>query len=270
MNKFLPLTLLLIFCQSCEQFDYNIYEDNKLEIDETLTNAYNLERILNIPHKDTLHIILTGDTQRFYDDLEDMVDVINDLPKVDAVIIAGDISDFAVGREYKWINKELKKLEAPFLTVIGNHDCIAHGTDLYQQFYGPLNYAFTWNDVRFIMHNTNGREFAFNGNVPDINWMAQQLADTANYQSCVFVSHVPPNNSDFDPALESSYTQLIRNAKNTVFSSNGHNHDHSIGQPYNDGIWYINTSSPSNRFLANVTIYPYATSKKFDCVFVPF
>ncbi len=262
--------LFAFLFQSCENFDYNVYQTNKHEKDETVTTSYNLNRILSLPQKDTLHVVFTGDTQRFYDDVEDMVEVINDLPIVDAVIITGDLSDFSVDREYEWMNNELKKLEAPFLTVIGNHDCLANGTKLYEEFYGPLNYSFTWNDVRFVMHNTNSREFAFNGYVPDISWMQNQINDTSNFNCCIFVSHVPPNNPDFDKVLEDDYTQLIRNAKNIVFSSNGHNHDKALGQPYNDGIWYLNTSSPVNRFLAYVKIYPYAQDKKFDCEFVAF
>jgi len=218
-----------------------------------------------------LHLVFTGDTQRFYDDVEDMVEAVNAMPRVDAVVITGDIADFGTALEYELINKQLKLLKVPFITAIGNHDCIANGTQLYQDIYGPLNYSFTWNGIRFIVHNTNSREFNFNGSVPDINWMQEQLADKQNYEKCIFVSHVPPFDEDFDSSLESAYTKLIREAKNTVFSSNGHRHDFVLEQPYNDGIWYLNTSSPSHRIFSYITIGPHARKDKpFTCTTVSY
>lgn len=268
--RFFILAALLFFFAGCDQFDYNTYQTDVYDAHVELKTNYNIEQLMSLPCKDTLKLVFTGDTQRFYDDLEDLVEQVNAIPDLDAMFIAGDITDFGVGREFKWINKELMKLNVPFLTVIGNHDCIANAKEIYREIFGPLDYSFTWNDVRFVMHNTNSREFAFNGTVPDLNWMQQQVNDTANFKGCIFVSHVPPDNVDFDKALEIPYSSLIKNTGKTIFSSNGHNHNHRIGELYNDGVIYINTSSPSNRFYALVTVYPYAIDKKFDCVFVPF
>ncbi|MDP1621114.1 MAG: metallophosphoesterase [Bacteroidales bacterium] len=273
MKKFAIIFLLVAGAgfSACEKFEYNVYETNRTKKDIKVTTEYNIERLLRLSHKDTLHLVFTGDTQQFDDNLEDLVEVINDLPALDAVIITGDIAEYGTAHEYKLINEQFKLLKVPFITVIGNHDCLANGPELYKDIYGPLNYSFTWNNIRFVAHNTNSREFNFNGTVPDLNWMQQQLADTANYQCCIFVSHIPPFNTSFDKVLEPGYTKLIREAKNTIFSSNGHRHDYSLDQPYNDGIWYLNTSSPPNRIYCYVTIYPYASqSKKFDCVPVHF
>jgi 3',5'-cyclic-AMP phosphodiesterase len=160
------------------------------------------------------------------------------------------------------MNREFKRLKVPFITAIGNHDCVGNGILLYQDIYGPLNYSFTWNSIRFVVHNTNSREFNFNGTVPDINWMEQQTADKNKYHGCIFISHVPPSSEDFDQGLVDSYTAVIRNAKNTIFSSNGHRHDYALGQPYNDGVWYLNTSSPSNRILTHVIVTPFSRDQK--------
>ena len=173
--------------------------------------------------------------------------------------------------EYELINKQLKLLKVPFITVIGNHDCLANGTTLYQEIYGPLNYSFTWQGIRFVVHNTNGREFNFNKQIPDLTWMEEQLTDSQNYKGCIFVSHVPPFHEDFDPALEEPYTSLIRDAKNTIFSSNGHRHNFALSQPYQDGIWYLNTSSPTNRIFSLITITENAADiKEFTCSTVSF
>ena len=265
---FSSLTLLL---SACDKFEYNVYEVDRVKEDPAVTTSYNIDRLLQLPKKDSVKIVFIGDTQRFYDDVEDLVETVNDLPDVDAVIITGDIADFSAAFEYELINKQLKLLKVPFLTVIGNHDCLANGTKLYEDIYGPLNYSFTWNGIRFIMHNTNSREFNFNGHVPDLNWMQQQLTDVQNYESCIFVSHVPPFDSDFDSNLEDAYVSLIRNAKNTIFSSNGHRHNFVLDQPYEDGIWYLNTSSPSERIFSLVSITQNARKvNSFKCTTVTF
>jgi 3',5'-cyclic-AMP phosphodiesterase len=266
---FLITTALLL--PSCEKFDFNTYEINRDNIIKEATTEFNLQRLLAQPTKDTLHIVLIGDLQRFYDELRDFVAVVNKLPRVDAVIITGDLSDFGLSKEYKWINEELIKLKVPFLTVIGNHDCLANSNQIYERLYGPLNYSFTWNRIRFVMHNTNGLEYGFNGKVPDLNWMRDQLRDVENYEYSLFVSHVPPVSDDFDKSLIEQYTSLIRNSKNTVFSANGHRHNYEVDQPYGDNVWYVNTSSPSNRIYSYISIYLNdGDGKKFDCTPVSF
>jgi len=273
MNTKLHLLALVIvlLLYSCEQFDFNLYQTNRYDGPIEATTSYNLDRLHKLPHKDTIFLAFTGDTQRYYDDLEDMVDAINGLPQLDAVFIAGDLVEFAMAHEFEWVCEELIKLNAPFLTVVGNHDCLANGIETYTNLYGPINYAFTWNGIRFIMHNTNGKEFNFNNAVPDVEWMKQELSDTANYQSTIFVSHVPPDHADFDPSLVPDYTKLIRESKNPILSVNGHRHRHGLHQTYGDKIWYLNTSSPHFRFFAYVKIYPNAQRVyTFDCNLVQF
>jgi len=274
MNKHLLIAFTIIFATvftGCDLFEYNVYESNRYENPIEATNEYNIGRLLQLDHKDTLYLVFTGDPQRYYNELEDMVKTVNGLPRVDAVFVSGDLIEFGTSREYEWICEHLIKLKSPFLTVIGNHDCLATGVELYQQIYGPLNYSFTWNKIRFVIHNTNSRQFNFNGNVPDLQWMQQSLSDVENYEYSLFMCHVPPNHEDFDVALQAEYTHFLRNAKNTILVANGHRHNSSLNQPYNDGIWFLNTSSPSKRELAYVKIYTTSNArKKFDCTFISF
>jgi len=271
MKNNIAVLAFLLTAFSCNKFEYNVYEVDRQVNDPVVKTQYNIDRLLKLPRKDTLHVVFFGDPQRFYDDTEDLVEAVNALPLVDAVFICGDLADFGLNREYYLINQQLKLLKVPFVTVVGNHDCLGNGLEVYEDTYGPVNYSFTWNDVRFVGLNTCGREFNFNGHVPDLNWMQQQVEDSANFEGCIFFSHVGPNNGDFDQALEDGYVKITEEAKNTIFSINGHNHSFAIGQPYDDGIWYLNTSSPSNRVYSYVTIYPYSPDeKKFDCIPVGF
>jgi 3',5'-cyclic-AMP phosphodiesterase len=265
------IPVLLLLFTTCNKFEYNVYETGRHEKNLELTTQYNINRLLTLLEKDTLHLVFFGDTQRFYDDTKDLVRALNKLNRLDAVFITGDLVDFGLAREYDLLNEQLKLLKVPLLTVPGNHDCLGGRTQLYESVYGPLNYAFTWNQIRFVMHNTNSREFNYNGQVPDLKWMRQQLTDSNTYKTTMFISHVSPYNEDFDPALETEYVQLIRDAKKTIFNVNGHVHGHSLSQPYNDGIWHLVTYAPVKRFYNYITIYPNSNAnKKFDCISVPF
>ena len=268
--------VVMVICASllfrgCDSFEYNVYETHRNEHPIEATNLHNIQWLQKLAYKDTLYVVFTGDPQRHYNELEEIVEAINQLPKLDAVFVAGDLVEYAFSREFEWVSEQLCRLKSPFLTVLGNHDCGANGLEIYQQIYGPLNYSFTWNKIRFVMTNTNSREFNFNGQVPDIPWMNQALADTGNYEHSLFMCHVPPYHEDFDKTLEAEYTQIVRSAKNTILMVNGHRHSSELAQPYADGIWYLNTSSPNKGVFAYVKIYTAPdASQRFDCTFIPF
>jgi 3',5'-cyclic-AMP phosphodiesterase len=269
--RILVMIIYAVMGVGCDNFEYNPYQTIVNDNDVRVTTAHNIQLLEALPHKDTLRIVFFGDTQRLYDDVSDLVKSVNQLPEVDAVFITGDISDFGLVREYEIMNRQLKKLKVPFLTVIGNHDCLGNAKELYKKIYGPLDYSFTWNDIRFVMVNTNSREFSFNGQVPDLAWMRDQIKDTALFEATIFVAHIPPYDNDFDPDLEAEYSSIVRDSKNPIANVNGHRHSFSLTQPYSDGIWYLNTSSPVNRIYSLVTVYPYGLSqRKFDNINIAF
>lgn len=140
--------------------------------------------------------------------------------------------------------------------MIGNHDCVANGTEIFERTYGPLNEYFDWAGIRFVLHNTNSREFSFNGRVPDIGWLQHALSDTSAYRACVFLSHIEPFNAgDFDPSLEHAYRQVLHTARSTLFSIHGHDHNASTASPYNDGLTFYNAGSPAYRSYTLIKIF---------------
>ncbi|WP_303309707.1 metallophosphoesterase [Hymenobacter sp. BT730] len=210
--------------------------------DEQYQTSRNLARLAAQPpshHGDTVRFVLVGDSQRFYDETEDFVASVNQQPRIDFVAIAGDISDFGLGREMHWIHRRLQKLHVPYLTVIGNHDELGNGRAAYQKHFGPLNYSFVYQGTRFICLDTNGREYGFNGRVPDLEWLGQQLADTTGIARTVVISHVPPNDADFDPKLVQPYTQLLRRHPQVALHLGAHIHRFTAGQPFHDGLTYL-------------------------------
>lgn len=242
---------------SCELFEFSPNDVRAPAAERALT-AKNLARLQAQPKPtggDTLRFVFTGDSQRFYDEIGPLVESVNRQRGISALVVAGDISDFGLRREMQWVNDRLRHLNVPYLTVIGNHDQVANGRQAYQEIFGPLNYTFTYAGTRFILIDTNSREYGFNGKVPDVSWLQQQLADTVGVRRQIVLCHVPPTNEDFDPELVTPYTEALAQAPRLLFHLNGHATSFSIGEPYADGVTYINSFAFEKRQYVILTVW---------------
>ncbi|OYT16448.1 MAG: metallophosphoesterase [Bacteroidetes bacterium 4572_77] len=245
-------TISLLFLSSC--IKYSPY-DIRLEEHEHDINQKNINRILQIAEKDTLTIALTGDAQRFYDETLLLVEAINKDRSIDFMLFSGDMTDFGLTLEYQAINSIFETLNVPYVSVIGNHDYNYNGQEIFAQMFGPLNFSFDLQGFRFVFCNTNSREVGWDGHVPNIPWIEEQLADTANYYGAIVVNHVPPDNIDFDPDLEDDFTDALHFAGKTMMQLNGHNHDFGAGYPYYGDIHYINSASPQKKMFIKIKIW---------------
>lgn len=166
-------TLTILFLVSCDKFEYSPYQTKLPKGTPTGLNAHNMALIKSREEStsmsDTVTIIYTGDSQRFYDDLEKLVNRANQIPNVDFLVFCGDIADFGLMQEYLWINERLERLHYPYLTVIGNHDLTHQNGEVFTELYGEKNYTLTYKDYTFLFHDTNSREYNFNGSVPNIS-----------------------------------------------------------------------------------------------------
>jgi 3',5'-cyclic-AMP phosphodiesterase len=240
---------------SCGLLEFSPNDHRAPDSERDLT-AKNLALLAQrpLPAGDTLRFVFTGDSQRFYDDAEDLVKSVNQQPGIQFMLVAGDISDFGFAREMRWVNDDLRKLKVPYLTVVGNHDLVGNGRKAYEAIFGPRNYSFVYADTKFIFVDTNGREYNFDGTAPDMTFVKRELADNS-VRRHVIISHVPPQDEDFDPALPEQYTQALREDPRLVFELNGHRHSFSIGEPFNDGVTYINSSSFESRQYVILTVW---------------
>jgi hypothetical protein len=242
----------------CDLIEYSPNETRTPEEYSDLTRK-NLEELASRPKPtggDTLRFVFTGDSQRFYSEAEDFVKSVNQQRGISFVVIAGDISDFGLVREMQWVDARLRKLNVPYLTVIGNHDQVANGREAYQQVYGPLNYTFSYGETQFVLVDTNGREYGFSGKVPDVDWVRSQTAvlpDGVKRQ--IVLSHVPPEDADFDPQLVRPYVSALEQAPGMVFELNGHRHGFGIGQPFENGLTFINSYGFEKRRYVVLTLW---------------
>lgn len=253
MRLFL-LFLFSLLLVSCEMFEYNP-NDYELEEWEKGSTAKNLSRLGRQQPGDTVLMILTGDTQRFYDETKALVEKVNSRPPGDFVIICGDISDFGLPAEFRWMQNIYSSLNAPYLTVIGNHDLLANGRQIYLDMFGLLDYSFTYGRYHFVMVNTNGLEYGFNGTVPDTNFLRQQLLNTNDSLQKILVSHVRPVDTDFDPALNAPLGKIISNTVYFVGGFHGHNHVTFVSYPYGLEYPFVTPNAANNGSYLEVRFY---------------
>ncbi len=250
------ISLLFVSCEDIEIdfFQYSPKQAKLKEHEKNLT-ARNLEKILQQSAEDTIRLILMGDTQRFYDEADDFVKAANSIEEIDFVVHLGDISDFGMAQEFRWMHDIMKNLKVPYLTVIGNHDMLASGRTAYQQMYGAFNYAFVYGETKFIFLDTNGREYGFNGKVPDIDWLQSQLVPAGEWKQAVVISHVKPFSGDFDDNLSLPYHQALVNSKMVDLSLHGHDHDWGTTYGPDSLITYQVTTTMKKRAFSYLKIW---------------
>lgn len=235
------ILVILLACADLFEFSPNQTFDDDSPVG---LNQKNLERLRASTPDDTITIAFIGDSQRFYDEVEAFIDRVNTLPSVDFVLLAGDITDFGLLEEFELVEGLFSRLNAPYIGVVGNHDVLAKGEQTFERMFGPLNFSFIYGSVKFIVHNTNGREYP-PGLVPDLGWLRREFAD-ADADHFITVSHIPPFDRDFDKTLEREYTELLRR-NDILISLHGHLHMFKDGYPYNDGVHYMTSHSFDKR-----------------------
>lgn len=249
----LGVLVLALILQDCDSFEYSpnqVYS----KFSKVGLNAKNLELLHSRPQDDTITIAFVGDSQRFYDELDLFIDTVNNIAGVDFVLLAGDISDFGLLTEFELINDMLAKLEKPYIGVVGNHDVVSRGELVFERMFGPLDFSFHYGGVKFVAHNTNGKEY-MTGNVPDMNWLRSQLVASDSSEYFITVSHVPPFSNDFDENLVGAYTSLFRETAPLLISLHGHIHTHKDGYPFNDGVRYMTTHSFDKKTFVLLKIF---------------
>jgi len=245
-------TMFLISCEGL--FDYSPYQID-FDSENKGVNATNLNRLLRTNQSDTITIAFTGDTHNYFDELGYFVDKVNTLPNIDFVIHVGDIADFGLPKQYLWGNGYLLNLEVPYLVLIGNHDLVGNGVEAYNEMFGNLDFSFVYHEIKFIFQNTNSLEFANKGNVPDLNWLEQQLLPTSDYIRAVVICHVPPNDEDFDASLVNEFYQTVSKYNNVIMLVHGHQHHHEVYYPTADSIPFVNVYGAEYRMMTLVKFY---------------
>ena len=205
--------------------------------------------------KSEIKFAMISDTQRGYDETEAVVKVINARGDIDFVLHGGDLTEFGSTREYHWKRDILAKFEMPYVCVIGNHDCLATGLDVYATMYGPLNFSFRAGEVEFLCLNTNAVEFHGSEAVPDFRFIKNELAALApDICKTVVLMHAGPFSEQFNNNVADEFHALIRQFPGLQFALYGHGHHITVDDFFGDGILYYQCTNIKKRSYLVFTI----------------
>lgn len=238
----------------CDMIEYHPYD---LDIKgETGINAKNIERIRKATTgKKEIRFVVISDTQRWYDETNLAVDFINEMDSIDFVLHAGDISDFGLKMEFEKQRDILNKLKVPYVVIIGNHDCLGTGPEVFNRVFGENNYSFDAGEVHFVCLNTNALEFDHSVEVPDLDFLEKDLKNVpSTTKKTVFAMHAGPFSDQFNGNICDVTHLILKEFPGFQFGVYGHGHSRSVDEFFKDGITYYECACAKKREVLRFTI----------------
>ncbi len=221
-------------------------------------NARNIARIEeSCAGRNALRIAVISDTQRWYDETEAAVKSINARGNIDFVIHCGDLTDFGVTKEFEWMRRELEKFNIPYVCLLGNHDCLSNGLEVFRKMFGSENVSFTAGDTHFVCLNTNGLEFYAAESVPDFQFIKRDRESTLKNEKVrrtVVAMHAKPYSDQFNANLAELFQQEIKQYPGLQFCLCGHNHSTSTEYLFEDNIPYYQCGAANDREYLVITL----------------
>jgi 3',5'-cyclic AMP phosphodiesterase CpdA len=152
-------------------------------------NLTQLKR-LKAPDQGPLTFAVLGDNRSNPAVFEQVLRHLNRDPDLAFAIDVGDLVERGTLEQFTAFFKLLwSTVRLPFLTAVGNHDRGKHqDLTLYGKIFGPVNYAFPFQDHYFIV---------FNDNPPDgmdeahLAWLERELRQSQSYKTRLVFLHVP-------------------------------------------------------------------------------
>ncbi|MFP5518788.1 MAG: metallophosphoesterase family protein [Bdellovibrionia bacterium] len=174
-----------------------------------------------ITQEDTtaLKISLISDSHANYEDLERVVGRLN-RSQSNFVVNLGDMTDLGLAVEFDGFLNFMTSLNKPWFTVIGNHDAIGNGKNIYKRLFGSFNYFIDHGGYRFVFFNNNALDFQSEG--VDFVWLEQTIKNTT--APVILFQHINPFNKNYFSKAQLETIQNILSAKNLVAVFHGHQH----------------------------------------------
>lgn len=244
----------ILFIHGCDLFEVHPYAGNitgKRDI-----NASNIKLITKqTAGKDTIRYAFISDSQRWYDELEDFVKHSNSHPDFDFIVHGGDISDFGLTKEMLWQRDILEKLNKPYVVIVGNHDYLANGDEVFNKIFGPFNFSFVAGNTKFLCLNTNALESNYSVPIPDLSFINNEKDnDSENYSNTVVMMHAQPTSEQFNNNVSDLFQYSIKQFPNLLYCVHGHGHSYKVDDIFDDGIIYYQTPNIGKRQYILFTI----------------
>jgi hypothetical protein len=163
---------------------------------------------------------LIADPQVMPGYLANAIAKLDKVPDLSFYLILGDLTDRSLRQEFEWVAKAITEADRPVLTVVGNHDGLIYGDEIYRKMFGPLNYSFTYNGVRFVLWNNNPFEWGY----PDFYWLRAEVSAGSRV---VVGAHQPPGWIERFPEANEEFSEVLKDP-NVIASFHGHMHHFSV------------------------------------------
>lgn len=238
-----------------DAFDIHPY-DTRID-GKTGINGKNIRRIEeSLAGRTSFRFVMTGDTQRHYDDTADLVEALNARDDVDFVIHGGDFSDFGVTKEFVWMRDILEDLKVPYVGLIGNHDLLGNGEKAFATIFGRQNFTFTAGDVLFVALSTNCYEYDYSHPIPDFGFMEGVLERDDLPARTIVVMHAAPFSEEFNNNVAKPFQSYVASFPGLMFCLHAHNHELQEDDLFGDGVTYYGSDSVDHRNYLLFTVTP--------------
>ena len=218
--------LCVLFSSSCGEFNVSPYVSNTKNYN---TNSSELSKISSTEAgaPTNYKIAVISDTHNYYEQLKSQVDYINKRKnEYEFVIVAGDITNLGLLREFETTRDFLEDLEIPYIVAAGNHDLLSNGESIYDQMFGSSNFSFTFKQTKYIVYNNNNWEAS--GKSPDLDFLEAELASSTS-TNIVLVSHVSPEDKARWTTEEIDALKNLVTTYSVNYYLNGHDHNPGCG-----------------------------------------
>ena len=247
MRKVLLWIMAVILASGCDSFQYHPYEvrfDGERNINHN--NIVKIEE--QCRNLDALYVAFISDSHHDYTDLCDMVGDINRRDSIDFVIHLGDLTDTGTIKEYVWARDYLARLVKPYVALIGNHDFLGTGDEIYSKMFGNMDFSFIAAGVKFLCVNTNATEYDHIADIPNFQFLEDEaIADSALFDRTVVCMHARPYSDQFNNNVAKPFEYYVKNLPGILFCINGHDHNLQFDDLFGDGLMYYGVTCASDR-----------------------
>jgi len=273
-NRFptwLLLTVITVVLSGCDNFESSPYAAKITGNRNTL--ATSLATLSQREPGLSLRFAFITDTHDAIDEINAAIDIIRSRGNIDFIIHGGDMTDLGLPKEFMWCRDAMEKSELPFVTVIGNHDCLGNGEDSYEWIFGPKNYSFDVAGVHFVCLNTIALEYDYSEPVPDLNFIlkdAESVAKTnqehpGSITHTVIVMHSRPFDEQFNNNVATPFLYYLQqypgmktedgdDSYTKAFCLCGHNHNFQVTDLYDAGLLFYQGDNIAKRSFMIFTI----------------
>lgn len=283
------ISLIALCMASCDSFDYHPYADdiNGRKDIHSMTIP-EIERLCQ--GHDTIRFAFITDTQGSYDEMHDAVNIIHDRNDIMFVVHGGDQSDFGLIREFEWCRDEMERLGKPYISIIGNHDCLGTGEHTFQTLYGNPNYSLNAGFAHILCLNTVALEYDYSNPVPDLAFIENDIQNTRllnekhdSITNTIVFMHASPFDEQFNnnvakpfeyylrkyPGMEDNAQKYPDEMEDTIKAGTlkdgvciyGHVHSTGVKDAFDDGLLYYSCTNMGDREFLIFTV----TKDGYEC-----